>query len=162
NSNLKKEQIAAGISWGLLLGLIPAGNIFWIVLFVASFFFNHHHWSKIFAMVIVKLFLGLLNPAIDAAGWWILNLDALQPFFTSLYNLPLVPLTRFNNTLVMGGLCIGIVLWAPVFFLFRLLVPLYRNKLIPGIRETKFYRAILKFPLFPVIEKAVKAASGAK
>ncbi|MCL2832573.1 MAG: TIGR03546 family protein [Treponema sp.] len=159
NGNLKKESIAAGFAWGLLLGLLPAGNFFWIVLFVVSFFFNHHHWSKILFMVVIKLFLGLLNPAVDAAGWEILHLQALQPAFTSLYNMPLVPLTGFNNTLVAGGLCIGIILWLPVYFIFRLLVPLYRNRFLPLIRESKVYKAVLKFPLFPVIEKAVKAVS---
>ena len=159
NGNIKKSQIAAGFSMGVLLGLIPAGNVFWIAIFVVSFFFNHHHWSKILAMVVVKLFLGLLNPLLDSAGWWVLHIGALQPFFTSLYNIPLVPLTGFNNTLVAGGLFLGMALWLPVFFLILLLVPLYRNKLIPGIRESKIYKSILKFPLFPVLEKVLKAAS---
>ena len=160
NGNLKKEQIAAGFSWGLLLGLIPAGNIFWIVIFVVSFFFKHHHWSKILMMVIIKLFLGLLNPAVDMAGWEILHIEALRPIFTSLYNMPFVPLTKFNNTLVAGGLCLGIILWLPVFFLFRLFIPLFRNKLLPGIRNSRIYKKILKFPLFPILEKVIKSAAG--
>jgi len=162
NGNLKREQIAMGFSWGLLLGLVPGGNFFWIVIFVVSFFFNHHHWSKILFMAVIKLFLGLLNPAIDAAGWGFLHMEALQPLFTSLFNMPLVPLTKFNNTLVAGGLFLGVILWLPVYFLIWLLIPLYRNKLIPGIRESKVYKSILKFPLFPIIEKAVKAVSAGK
>ena len=160
NGNLKKSQIAAGFSWGILLGLIPAGNVFWIALFVVSFFFKNHHWSKLLAMAVVKIFLGALNPAIDAAGWAILHTAELQPLFTSLYNMPFVPLTKFNNTLVAGGLCLGIGLWLPVFFLFLLIIPLYRNKLIPGIRNNKVFQKILKFPLFPILGNIIKAASG--
>jgi len=158
NGNLRKEQIAAGFSWGLLLGLVPAGNIFWILFFVVSFFFKHHHWSKILVMAVVKIFLGLLNPVVDAAGWEILHIQALQPAFTLLYNMPFVPLTGFNNTLVAGGLCIGIILWLPVFFLIRFFIPLYRNKLIFKIRESRIYKSILKFPLFPILEKVLKSA----
>ena len=159
NGNLKKSQIAAGFAWGVLLGLIPAGNVFWIVFFVVSFFFRHHHWSKIFAMTIVKIFLFALNPMVDAVGWSILHIEALQPLFTTLYNMPLVPLTKFNNTLVSGGIVLGSVLWIPVYFLISLLIPFWRNVLIPKIRESKIVKAILKFPLFPILEKAIKAAS---
>ena len=162
NGNLKKSQIAAGFSWGLLLGLIPAGNIFWIALFVVSFFFKNHHWSKILVMTVVKIFFGVLNPLIDLAGWEILHAQAFQPLFISLYNMPFMPLTKFNNTLVAGGLCLGVILWLPVFFLIWLFIPLYRNKLIPGIRNNKAFKAIIKNPLFPVLEKIFKAASGGK
>jgi len=158
NGNIKKEQIAAGFSWGLLLGLLPAGNVFWILIFVVSFFFRHHHWSKILVMVVVKIFLGLLNPLVDAVGWEVLHIQALWPVFTLLYNMPFMPLTGFNNTLVAGGLFLGVLLWLPVFLLIRLLVPLYRNKLIFKIRESKIYKSILKFPLFPVLEKIIKSA----
>jgi len=160
NGNLKKEQIAAGFSWGLLLGLVPAGNIFWIVFFVVSFFFRHHHWTKILFMMLVKILLGLLNPAIDSLGWELLHFASLQPLFTLLYNMPLVPLSGFNNTLVAGGLFLGIVLWLPVFILGCLFVPFLRNTLLPGIRNSKIFKTILKFPLFPVLDQAIKAASG--
>ena len=84
NGNLKKSQIAAGFAWGIMLGLIPAGNFFWIIFFIVSFFFKHHHWSKILAMTVVKIFSGVLNPLVDMAGWEILHIEALRPFFTTL------------------------------------------------------------------------------
>ena len=159
NGNLGKDQIAAGFAWGLILGLIPAGNIFWIVFFIFSFFFKHHHWSKLLFMTVVKLFLGAINPLLDIAGWEILHIAAMQPFYTMLFNMPLMPLTGFNNTLVAGALVCGPLLWFPVFFLARLLVPLFRKTFIPKIRENKIVKAILKFPLFAILDKAVKAAS---
>jgi uncharacterized protein (TIGR03546 family) len=140
NGNQKRTQVAAGFSWGLLLGLIPAGNVFWIVLFAVSFLFRNNHLTKILFMIIVKLFLGLLNPQIDIVGWELLHIEALQPFFITLYNMPLVPLTAFNNTLVAGGLCLGLILWIPAFFLFLLFIPLYRNVLIPKIRNSKLFK----------------------
>jgi uncharacterized protein (TIGR03546 family) len=160
NGNLKKGQIAAGFSWGVLLGLVPAGNFFWIVLFVVSFFFKHHHASKALVLVIIKLLAGPISPLMDALGWEILHIEGLQPLFITLYNMPFVPLTRFNNTLVAGGLVGGLALWLPVFFLIFALVPLYRNKAAPKIRNSKLMIAVKKMPLISALSKAVSAAAG--
>ncbi|MDR2257886.1 MAG: TIGR03546 family protein [Treponema sp.] len=155
NGNVKKSQLAAGFAWGVLLALAPLGNIFWIVLFVVSFFFKHNHASKVLVMAVLKLFSPLLAPLIDTLGWEILHIGALQPLFTSLYNMPFVPLTRFNNTLVAGGLAGGIVLWLPVFLLCMALIPLYRNIIAPKIRNLKIFKIVAKIPFVSSITKAV-------
>jgi len=152
NGNVKKSQIAAGLAWGVLLGLIPAGNFFWIFLFICSFFFKHHHLSKIFSMTIVKLVSPLIVLWVDSLGWEVLHIEALQPFFTTLYNMPFVPFTKFNNTLVMGGLVGGAVLWLPSFIIFMAIIPFYRNFIAPKIRNSKLVKAIAKSPLLKVID----------
>jgi len=157
NGNAKKSQIAAGFAWGLLLGLVPAGNFFWIALLLISFFFNHNHGSKIFSMAVIKLFAPLIAPAVDIVGWQVLHIDALQPLFTTMYNMPFVPFTKFNNTLVAGGLVAGAALWLPVFFLFIFLIPLYRNHLSPKIKDLKIIKSIGKLPIFSIIDKAVSS-----
>ena len=162
NGNLSKKQIAAGFSWGLLLGLVPAGNPLWIVLFVVSFFFRHHHGSKLLVMAVLKLLSGVIAPLMDMAGWEVLHIEALQPLFTELYNMPFVPFTKFYNTLVAGGLASGIVLWLPVFFLMLFMVPLYRNNIAPKIRNNKLVKQIKNAPLISKLGKAVAAAAEAK
>jgi len=156
NGNVSKTQIAAGFAWGILLGLVPAGNAFWIVLFLISFFFTHHHGGKIAALAIIKILYPIVAYPIDSVGWFVLHIDSLNKFFTQLYNMPFVPFTKFNNTLVMGGLVSGLILWLPIFFLFIALIPLYRNTLGPKIRNSKIVRAIVKFPLISAIDSAIK------
>ncbi|MDR0496470.1 MAG: TIGR03546 family protein [Treponema sp.] len=161
NGNLKKEQIAAGFSWGLLLGLIPIGNVFWIALFIVSFFFKHHHASKVLVLALLKILSGAVAPLMDTAGWEVLHIEALQGLFTTLYNMPFVPFTRFNNTLVAGGLACGILLWLPVFFLMILLVPLYRKTIVPRLRSSKILGAIKKLPIIsPLLEAVSKVTLG--
>ncbi|GHV43578.1 hypothetical protein AGMMS50268_36370 [Spirochaetia bacterium] len=159
NGNVQKGQIAAGFAWGLLLGLVPAGNFFWIILIVVSFFFKHNHASKLLVMALIKIFMPLISSLTDALGWEILHIESLQPLFTTLYNMPFVPFTRFNNTLVAGGLVGGIVLWLPVFFLVLVLVPLYRNTIAPKIGNAKIVKVIAKIiakiPFVSQITKAV-------
>jgi uncharacterized protein (TIGR03546 family) len=151
NGNLKRGQIAAGFAWGVLFGLVPVGNFFWIVLFVFSFFFRHHHGSKILVMAIIKALSFVIAPLMDALGWEILHAENLQELFTTLYNMPFVPFTGFNNTLVAGGLVAGIVLWIPVYFFIRPLVPLYRQSLGPKIKNLKLVQNITKVPLISSI-----------
>jgi uncharacterized protein (TIGR03546 family) len=156
NSNVKSSQIAAGFAWGILLGLIPIGNFFWIALFLISFFLRHNHGTKIAGMAVIKVISPLLIYSIDDFGFWVLGLEPLIPFFTTLYNMPFVPFTKFNNTLVMGGLATGIILWIPVFYLFIAFIPYYRNHLSPKIRNSKIVKTITKFPLFSLIDKAIR------
>ena len=161
NGNMGRSQIAMAFSWGVLLGLLPAGNVFWIFLFVFSFFFRHHHASKALVMAIIKLFSGALAPLLDIAGWEFLHIESLHPFFTSLYNMPLVPLTGFNNTLVAGALVSGLLLWLPVFALVYLLIPYYRNAVVPVLRENKIMGSIKKLPLVAPLIKMVSQFSKA-
>ena len=157
SGNVSRTQIAIGFSWGVLLGLLPAGSIFWIALFVISFFFRHHHASKALVLALLKLFSAALAPLMDLAGWEFLHIEALQPVFTTLYNMPFVPLTRFNNTLVAGGLVSGLVLWPLVFSLVFFLIPVYRRKVAPVLRESRVLGAVKKLPLIaPLIDLVSK------
>lgn len=166
NGNVKASQIAAGFSWGLLLALIPTGNLLWLALFLISFALKHHQATKLFVMLIVKLLFPLVVMPIDSLGWWILNLEVLRPYFITLSNIPFVPFTKFNNTLVMGGFCAGIGLFIPSFILMRLFVPLYRNTIAPKIRDNKLVQSLKKLPLISkiggLIGKAVAAEKAFK
>lgn len=156
NGNASRTQVAAGIAWGVWLGLVPLSNFFGIVLFIVSFLFTHNHGAKIFGMALIKLLSPLIAPGVDLLGWQILHIEALQPFYTTMFNMPFVPFTRFNNTLVAGGLVAGIVLWFPVFFASRAFIPHYRNIIAPKIRNSKIVKHIAKSPLLKAVDIVVK------
>lgn len=159
NSNVRKEQLASGFAWGLLLAFVPAGSLLWVVLFIASFIPKNNYGMQLLSLAVFKLLLPLASSFIDSFGWFILTQPALQDVFTTLYNTPFVLFTRFNNTLVMGGLVSGLLLWLPVFFLVRMLIPVYRDKLAPKIKNTKLFKGFVKIPLVSKLIRAVNAAS---
>ncbi|GMO45626.1 MAG: hypothetical protein Ta2G_00560 [Termitinemataceae bacterium] len=162
NGNVKKTQIAAGFSWGLLLGLLPAGNAFWIVLFVLSLFFKHNQGAKIFVMAIIKLAAPLSAVLLDKLGWAVLHIDALQPLFTAMYNMPFVPFTKFYNTLVAGGFVAGLVLWLPLFVCTVLLIPVYRNTIFPKFVNSKVYKTVQNIPMVQKIRRAIEKINDIK
>jgi uncharacterized protein (TIGR03546 family) len=162
NGNIKASQIAAGFSWGLLLALVPAGNLLWVALFLISFVLKHHHGTKFFILAVVKLIMPFFVTHIDAVGWLVLNLEALRPIFITLSNTPFVPFTKFNNTLVMGGFCIGVALFIPSYILIRLFVPLYRNKIAPKIRDNKLVQGLKNIPIISKIGGLIGKALAAE
>ncbi len=159
NTNVRKEYIASGFAWGLLLALVPAGNLAWILLFFISFFLKNNQAFQLLTIALLKIVLPLAAPLLDALGYAILTAGALQGALTALYNLPIAPLTRFNNTLVIGGLVAGLVLWLPAFLAIRAAVPAYRNKLAPRIIGSKAYKAVLRLPLISSLAKAIASAA---
>lgn len=161
NANTRPAEIAAGAAFGVLLALVPGGNLLWYALFVIAFLVRMNLAAMFLVLGLARLVVPFADPALDALGWLVLNLPALEPAFTTLAGLPVVPWTRFNDTVVMGGLVAGIVLWVPVFLLFLLLVKIYRRRIRERIANSRLARAIAKVPLFATLGKAVSAVGGA-
>jgi len=160
NSNARREHVAAGFAFGLLFALMPAGNLLWFALYFLTLFLKVNYGTQLLATLLLGLARPLLGAPLDALGWAILHAPPLQGFFTALYNAPIAPLTRFYNTIVMGGLAAGLALWLPVFFGMRAFVSLYRAKIAPRIMRSKIYKAFVKLPLVGKLLGAAQAASG--
>jgi uncharacterized protein (TIGR03546 family) len=153
NGNVKKTEIAAGVAWGVLLGLIPAGNFYWTAVFILSFLFRNNFASKLLTMTVLKLLTPFIVFFVDNIGWQVLHLEYFQGLFTTMYNMPFIPFTKFNNTLVMGGLAVGALLWLPAFLVFLPLISLYRKYLAVKIRNSKIVKTIAKSPLLKLADK---------
>lgn len=147
NANRRAGEIGAGVSMGLLLALMPAGNLLWLLIFVVTVFLKLNLGMELLVLAILKPIVPLADPWLHGLGLSLLTAEPLFGFFTSLYNLPLLPFTRFNNTVVMGGLLAGVVLWIPVFFLSLLLVRVYRKKIHPRLAESKIVKAFQRVPI---------------
>ncbi len=154
NSNTRPLQVGAGVAFALLLGLIPfvlpvvpPVNLLWIVIFLTSLFLKVNQSFLAVFLLIFKLLAPLAYPATSRVGEAILSAPFLQDFFTALNNLPVVPFTFFNSTLVMGGLAVGLVLFTPLTLGSTLLIKLYRDRLRERIARSKLVKGFYKIPL---------------
>ena len=156
NNNSHPGEIAHAVSIACILGFMPKDNAFWYVLFV---FFLFIRINKGAFMLFTALFT-LLSPVIDnivePLGYYILTLPSLQGFYATLINIPFVAFTKFNNTIVMGSLLASLVCYIPVYFITRLIIYLWRNKLVPLLRKTK---VVAFFKQMPIIQKVTKVAA---
>jgi uncharacterized protein (TIGR03546 family) len=91
----------------------------------------------------------LLDPAFDWIGrTLLLETPALRPLWTALYNAPVVPLTSFNNTVVLGSLVFALVLWLPLFFAGRWGVARYRATVAERVKRSALYRMVTGSKLY--------------
>ncbi|MFP4687862.1 MAG: TIGR03546 family protein, partial [bacterium] len=103
NSARGSNQIAAGVALGVIVGLAPVLSPQALFVFICLFFFRIQLGSAFISSFLVKFIAYFFDPLFHLVGSRILEIDFMVPLYTYLYNLPLLPLTRFYNTIVMGA-----------------------------------------------------------
>jgi uncharacterized protein (TIGR03546 family) len=118
-ANASSKQLAYGVAMGMLLGLIPKGNLFAIAFTTVLLASRIHLGAALLSSISFSWIGVLLDPLSDRLGNTLLTWAPLQSLFARLYELPLAPWTMFNNTVVCGSLIIGLLAFYPVFRLAR-------------------------------------------
>ena len=109
------RQIGFGIAMGMMVGLVPKDSLlclaFGILLLIST--------ANLFAATLSTFafsWLGfLLDPYSHIIGKSVLQAESLQSRWLWLSDQPLAAWTRFDNTVVMGSLLIGLVLFYPLY-----------------------------------------------
>ena len=147
-------QVAGGFALGSILGLSPMltlqGAVVWLVILVLDVNLS----AALLALSVFSLFAFLLDPLFHWVGFQILtNIDALKGFWTMLYNAPVAPLSRFNNTVVMGSFISALVLFLPVYIGMKKFVVAYRASVGKKIEKWKVYQWVKRSTLVQWYEK---------
>ena len=143
-------QLAAGIALGSILGLTPLVNIHNAIVFAAIVLLNVSFAGGMLGWALFVPIGFLLDPLFDWIGHQLLMAESLRGVWTSLYNTPIVPLTNFNNTVVLGSLVFALLLFLPLFFATRWAVKRYRETIGARVRQSKFYRAVMASKVYNV------------
>ena len=80
-------------------------------------------------------------------------MDNLKDLWTLLYNMPLVALSRYNNTVVTGSLVIALILSLPTYFLAKIGVIYYRENIDSRIQKWKLVQAIKGSKIYMFYER---------
>jgi uncharacterized protein (TIGR03546 family) len=142
NSDTGNISLAAGMTCGFILGMTPTLSLHSLLIFLILFFFRIQIGAALVTAFFFKFVAFILDPIFDTAGQKVLEMDSLQGIFTSLYNMPLVPYTRFNNSIVMGSAVITFILSPFVFLISQWLIIKYRETVVARFRETKIWKAV--------------------
>lgn len=130
---------------GSIAGLSPVltlqGLLLWLVIFVLDVNLS----AAFLSFTLFSLVAYLLDPLFHQLGYVLLvQVDSLQEIWTTLYNAPIAPLTRFNNTLVLGSLVGAIVLSPFVYVGMKRFVVAYRTHLFSRVEKWKIYQILSK------------------
>lgn len=142
NSDTGNISLALGMTCGFILGMTPSLSLHSLIIFLVLFFFRIQIGAALVTAFFFKFIAFLLDPAFHAVGSNVLEMPALQDFFTTLYNMPLIPYTRFNNSIVMGSAVITFFLSPFVFILSQYFIIKYREVVVARFRQTKLWKAI--------------------
>jgi uncharacterized protein (TIGR03546 family) len=111
------RQLALGVAFGVVLGLIPKGNLLAVLVAMLFFSLRVNLQMGMLTGLIVSFFAALLDPVTERLGHGLLTAPPLQGIWTFFYNTPLVPWTGFNNTVVLGSFVLGWLLFYPAYCL---------------------------------------------
>ena len=153
NSDTGTNQIASGIACGLILGFAPAFSLQTLLVIALLFLFRFQIGAATIFAFFFSFIAWILDPVSHEIGMAVLESEALKGLFTEMYNMPLIPLTRFYNSIVMGSAIVSIVLAPFVFFLSSILIVKYRATIVARFKETKVWKAIQATGLYKFYAK---------
>lgn len=148
NSDTGTISLSAGVALGFVLGMSPMLSLQGLLIIFLAFFFRIQIGALFISSFFFAFIAYLFDPAFHSLGQSLLLNETLKPTWTTLANLPLVPLTRFNNTVVMGAGVLSLLLSPLVFILSNILIKKYRQTVVERIKETKIWKALKATALF--------------
>ena len=142
HSDTGQNQIAAGLAFGVFLGFAPFVSLQTILVLLIVFFFRVQLGAAFLSAFFFKLVAFLLDPVADPIGRSLLENPSFRSTWTYMYNVPFLPMTRFNNSIILGSFAISIVLCPILFFVFKKLVLKYRSTVAQRLESSKAWKAI--------------------
>lgn len=151
NENVHPGDIAHAIALAFLLAFIPNNNLLWMLIFFITVFVRIHKGSFFLVLILLSFVVPFADVLIEQIGYVVLSLSFMEGIYTFLYQTPFIGLTNFNNTMVTGGLILGLITYIPVYLGVRAFIPYYRKDLYPKIIDSKLVKAFYKIPLIQKI-----------
>lgn len=113
----KPHHLSSGLALGILLGLIPKGNLIAIVMVVLLAVIPANLAVATLSLLLASLVSPICFPMFDQIGGRLLSVSFLAPVWSRMATTPLIPWANFQNSVVMGSLCAGAILSWPVYAL---------------------------------------------
>lgn len=141
--------IAGGFAMGFVVGLTPFWTLQNIIIIAVAILTKVNLAAVFFAILIFGFIAYLFDPLFHNLGYYVLtNIDSLRQLWTEMYNWPIAPFTRFNNTVVMGSLLSALILAFPVYLLAKKGIVAYRKSWAEKIENSKFMKVLKSNVIF--------------
>jgi uncharacterized protein (TIGR03546 family) len=136
-------QIAMAFSLGAIMGLTPSNLFVSILVMSLLFIFNVNFSAGILSSGLFSLFAHKFYPLAHNIGSYLLiDKTNLHAFWTTLYNMPVLPFLNFNNTVMLGTLILALLAQVPLYFLIKSAVIAYRQHIHEKLNKIKAIQAL--------------------
>ena len=153
HSETSTHQLSSGFVLGLFVGFTPMFTLFQVLYLTLMLILRINIGAVFLSAALFELISFFLDPVFDSIGLNLLRSDLLQPLWTALYDLPVIPYTFFYNTVVMGSVALAGLLGPPLFFTSNWLICRYRATVVSRIKTTWMFRAWRSSKLYPLYAK---------
>ncbi|EMB21067.1 DUF2062 domain-containing protein [Treponema denticola] len=152
NANAHPGDIAHAVALGLFLAILPKNNLTFTFLFFLSIFIRINKGAFFISFILFGFVTPFMDVIINNIGFWAVQLSFLRPIFIALENIPFVALFKLSNTMVLGGIIWGLILYIPVYILTRIIIAKYRKYMQPAV-NVKGVGLLGKIPLLRHLTK---------
>jgi len=156
------SELAWGLAWGGLIGVVPKGNLLAILLIGWVLSLRVNHGIATLAAVVCSFLTVFIDPWSHRVGLTLLESSQLRPTLNLFWDLPLARWTDLNNSVVLGSTCLGLLSLMPTYLLslplFRALAP--RDKVEEPQQQEPSLSAPADEPLPQTSIDALEPAAG--
>ncbi|MFW6134246.1 MAG: TIGR03546 family protein [Elusimicrobiota bacterium] len=153
NAEASPSEIAGGVILGCIIGLTPTFTLHNLIVVFLIIILKVNISAAIFSSILFGILGFAVDPLSHFIGQKLLLFDWLTPFWTALYNMPIIALSKFNNTIVLGSLIISIIIMLPLFKTTKKLVIKYREKLKYRVEKLKIIQILKSSKIYQLYRK---------
>jgi len=156
NSETDPGQISLAICLAMVAGLTPLFSLHNLFIFLLVLLLRVNLSAFILGLTFFTGVAYLLDPVFHWMGLGILTAGALNGLWTNFYNITLLRLAKFNNSIVMGSLVCALIAFVPLYMLLNLLIRRYREHILAWVQKTRIMQLLKTSRLY----SAYQAVSG--
>lgn len=142
NSETDPRQIAGAVVLACLFGLTPLWTLHNLIVLLLVLVLRVNLSIFIIAWGFFTVLAFALDPLFDSLGHAVLTAEPLRSMWAAFYATDLGKLSAFNNSVVMGSLCSGLILAPVLWFATIHLVRNYRTHMLDWVRRKRIYQVI--------------------
>lgn len=131
------RRIAWGIALGMLVGLVPKGNLSAALCAFLLFATRVNVGLGLLTALVVSFISPCLDPLTHGIGLRLLSFRPVQGWIAQVYDLPVFPWLALNNTVVLGSLVLGLALIFPAAHLSQRCVEWTKPRVIAYLRSRR-------------------------
>jgi len=160
NSETEPGQISLALCFSMIVGFTPLFSLHNLPVFLLVLVLRVNLSTFILGLILFSGVAWLLDPIFHWIGLAVLTSSGLKGIWTVFYNMTLLRLAKFNNSIVMGRFLFSMVLFVPLYFSANKIIMQYREHVLTWVQKTRIMQALKATKLYSVFTTCFQLRGG--